>query len=130
MSDHTWWLAMPVLPGSQEAVERIQQAGHNLFFVSRPWDKCREWMWARKQWLKKHFDVAGDTVIPIKHKYLVGGDAFVDDRVEDVKLWSEYHQSGRAILFDAPWNKDAKRKPRMSWADVDNPEFSFLFGKS
>jgi len=130
MGDPDWWLSIPVLPGSQEAVERVRRAGHTIYWITTPWDDCKGWMWARKKWFKNHFDESRHRVIPVHDKWIIGGDVFSDDRAQNVVEWSINNKSGRAILFDAPWNKDSTCDTRMSWDDVDNSSFSFLFGKN
>ena len=44
-------------------------------------------------------------VIPSKHKYLINCDIFVDDNVDYLTKWQEYHPEGRAYLFNARHNQ-------------------------
>jgi len=51
-------------------------------------------------------------VIHARDKRLVGGDAFVDDKLKSLEEWSSEHPRGLAILWREPHNEtDATKWP-------------------
>lgn len=105
---------MKPMVGAQEAMQQIHKAGHELVCVTTPgpgWG----WINERENWLHQHFrEEIGDRIIHTKHKHMVKGDVFIDDKPENVDAWMNEHcdyGKGHGILFDAPYNMHASCRP-------------------
>ena len=58
-------------------------------------------------------------VIPTRNKYLINCDILIDDNVEYLKKWQEYHPEGRAYLFNARHNQKCKDFCRVNnWKEL------------
>lgn len=64
------------------------------------------WAHDRERWLYKWFKVPSRRVCSIKDKFIVVGDAFVDDKKSHLEEWKAEHPSGLAILWRIPPNRD------------------------
>ncbi len=96
-------------PGAIEAVQGLIDAGHDVAFVTSPSPHIPEWTWWRNRWLDKHF--TGVPVVHTDHKYLIGGDALIDDKFSNVAAWTGTHPRGLGILWAQPWNAGHRSLP-------------------
>ncbi len=118
-----FWRELPVVDGAREKIKAIKQAGHDIYWVTTSWPGCRTWASDREKWLKDHFGAHYTRVVVCADKKVVAGDVIIDDKPENLEPWAEEHKAGRALLFDAPYNKDSKME-RVSWTNLP----SFLTG--
>lgn len=100
-----FWLTQPVISGAVDAVHAIRAADHKVLFVTSAWESCREWAWARKQWLKRVMAADYRDVIVCARKEYVVGDVFIDDRTDHVDKWHSIRPERLALLYGAPYNK-------------------------
>jgi len=120
LSGPTFWATLPVIPGAQEGIRAIEDAAHEVFYVTSPWIDCETWEHERRTWLAMHFGADYKHVIPIHRKELVQGDVFVDDRPDKVKDWLTANPYGAALLYAQPYNeKEGADFARFTW---DHPE--------
>lgn len=97
---------LKVLDGSQEAVYRLKKSC-DVFVVTSPFDASPYWMPERSAWLRELFNIEKSHVIHCYMKRLIRGDFLIDDNPENVTEWAEAWPNGTAILWDAPYNKNA-----------------------
>ena len=118
LSGPTFWATLPVIPGAQKGIRAIEDAAHEVFYVTSPWIDCETWEHERRMWLAMHFGADYKHVIPIHHKELVQGDVFVDDRPDKVVDWATANPYGTAFLYEQPYNvKERKDWPSFTWAN-------------
>ena len=91
--------------GALEGVSQLRAAGHRLLFVT----SCVRGMADQKrEWLERHKIL---DYRPLQHpdliiahdKSLIRADVLVDDAAHNFDHWQ-----GRGLLFDAPYNRDAR----------------------
>lgn len=97
-------LNMGTIPGSIWGVEALR-ASADVYCVTSPMSEPN-WVVDRNVWLEKHYGITKPFIVHTEAKHIVTGDVFVDDKVENVKIWAEYNPKNLAILFNAPYNKD------------------------
>lgn len=91
-------------PGAVEAV-RALSAAYDLYFVTSPFSSAPTWVHDREQWLDDRFGrELARKVVHTDRKYLVAGDAIVDDKPSHVEEWSAAHPTGVAVLWSTPAN--------------------------
>lgn len=94
---------IPVLHGAVEGV-RALRVHADVYFTTAP-THAPYWYFERTEWLIRHFDASVEHVLHAKHKELVTGDVFVDDKIEHVWDWCRHHPSGRGVLWEQPYNR-------------------------
>lgn len=105
-------------PGAREGVLALR-AVSELYIVTSPAHHSATWTYERERWLEKHFDIPPNRVVHTSAKYLCRGDLFIDDRPLNVEKWAAEHPTGKAILWDAPYNRSATHLSRVTdWLDV------------
>lgn len=77
--------SLPVRPGAQEAIDEIRSFMH-VFPVTSPFHS-ESWVYERVQWLHKHFGFHRSQVINTSAKYMIHGDAILDDNPSHVTSW-------------------------------------------
>lgn len=101
------WRNLEPYAQARRSIELHQRLGRRVVFVSKPWEGCPQWAHERKAWIRKHLDPK-PKVIWTKHKELVMGDVFIDDRPEHVISWQLMNPRGKAYLFERPWNRTSE----------------------
>ena len=112
MSSPTFWASLEVLDGAKRGVDHLVGLGHELVWVTSPWDSCPGWDVARRGWLREHFGEHDVIITSAKHH--VVGDVFIDDKPKHVVDWQKAHPDKRAFLYDAPHNRGTSL-PRVTW---------------
>jgi 5'(3')-deoxyribonucleotidase len=113
-----FWRRLPCVDGAYDAYIAIEAMGHEIVFVTSPWDSCHGWNVARRLWLEEHFGITKDQLVITHAKHLVRGDILIDDRESHITDWNRIHGTG-GILFAAPYNKTNEHKHlRLDWAGV------------
>jgi len=110
-------LNMDPFPHAKESVPKLKQFGE-ILIVTAPELTVPTWDYERRKWLQNHFDIHHSHVIFASAKHAVQGDIFIDDRPDNVENW-QLHHHGKALLWDAPYNRDNKFLHRISsWQEV------------
>lgn len=123
-------LKIEAYPEAVEAVRSLS-AAYDLYFVTSPFATAPTWVHDREQWLAKHFgrDLA-KKVVHTDRKYLIAGDALVDDKPSHVEEWSSAHPAGVAVLWNTPANAESSVTPTIfrtsSWRRLDRHLFEKL----
>lgn len=86
--------------GAIEAIKEIQTFA-DVYPVTSPFHSL-PWVVERTKWLGDFFGWKKSDVVFTSAKFLVGGDALIDDRPENVIKWSEHHPDGLPILWHLP----------------------------
>lgn len=94
-----WCDAMPAYPGAREAVDRLRLLGE-VYFVTAPYPS-ESWMPERAAWLEREMGATPRDWVLTHAKHLCVGDAFVDDKLENVVKWHQHHPKALAVLWDS-----------------------------
>ena len=102
------------LPEMEGAVQGVQELNEflDVYFVTAPVSRSPTWIFDRTAWLVEKFgNVLGKKIVPTKHKHIIGGDFFIEDKPANAMKWvKEQHRIGnheaRAYLRDWPYNRD------------------------
>jgi len=122
-------LNLELIPGAQAGVSMLR-ASADVYCLTSPMS-VPNWAYDRNIWLEKHFEITNPFVVHTEAKHIVTGDIFVDDKVENVRVWAEHNPKSLAILFDAPYNRKteinrANVVRAFSWDDVVKLSNSWL----
>lgn len=77
---------IPVIPYTKRLVDGLKLLGR-IKIVTAPWVTSPFWHLERTQWLYDHFKIHSGDVTFTHDKYLVRGDAFIDDRHLHIDTW-------------------------------------------
>ncbi len=94
--------------GARELVAEISEWA-DVYAVTSPLPGSPTWASERAAWLGE-LGLPEKRVVHAHAKYLVSGDALVDDRDSHLEAWSAEHPRGLAVLWREPHNA------RSSWA--------------
>ena len=74
---------LPVIDGAQDAIERLQRTGHDVWFVSTPYLSNPSCANDKLAWVEEHFGprLMAKTILTMD-KTVVIGDVLIDDRPE------------------------------------------------
>ena len=90
------------LPGSQNAIEKLINAGHQVYVVS---DMIPSTYEEKSEWLKFYFPQIDDAhIIAMKHKHLLRCDVMIEDNLQNL-LAKPYYER---ICFDYAWNRNIR----------------------
>jgi 5'(3')-deoxyribonucleotidase len=64
------------------------------------------WAHDRETWLQQHYGISHRRVVSVQDKFVVYGDALVDDKLAHLVEWSDAFPHGRAILWRIPPNRN------------------------
>jgi 5'(3')-deoxyribonucleotidase len=88
------------LPGAIDAIKELRQIA-DVYVVTSPFHS-ETWVAERDAWLMEHFGFTRKQIVHTSAKYLVEGDAFLDDNPSHVLHWKEEHPDGLAMLWHIP----------------------------
>ena len=107
---------LEVLPYAVEVTQRLQQAGHELYFVTAtPYDNPTAG-YDKYNWIHKHFPHIGkQRVIQAHLKHMIRGDILFDDGPGNL-----INFPGVKVAFDFPYNKSTPVNYRASnWLEFE-----------
>jgi len=107
MAEPGFCLGLKPIEGSQEAIRKLQGLVE-VFAVTNPHDSV-PWVSERYDWLDKHFGFDKDHVAFLSAKYLISGDWFVEDNLDQLRSWYKFNPRGVPILWNTTNNN------HMSW---------------
>lgn len=84
-------------PGAIEAIREIQTLV-DVYPVTSPFHSLT-WVHERNAWLQEHFGFKSSQVVHTSAKFLVLGDAFIDDNPSHVAAWQAEHPGGVPMLW-------------------------------
>lgn len=106
---------LEVTKDSQRVIQKLQEAGHEIFIVTDPFTKMS--MKSKFEWLQEHFPfIDKKNYIFTGNKSAVALDILIDDGVHNCEAFQ-----GKPILFDTPYNQKEERflKAR-NWQDIED----------
>lgn len=95
-----WCSRLKVAPGAQEAVRELRTMA-DVYPVTSPYHSV-PWVKERADWLNDLFGWKPTEIVHTGAKFLVSGDALVDDNPYHIDTWSEEHPDALAMLWDIP----------------------------
>jgi 5'(3')-deoxyribonucleotidase len=95
-----WCTALQPRPGAQEAIKHLR-GWMDIYAVTSPFPS-KTWVHEREAWLRQHFDFTGKDIVHTRSKYVVKGDAFLDDNPDHVAHWQDEHSGAVAMLWHIP----------------------------
>jgi 5'(3')-deoxyribonucleotidase len=97
--DNLYSNIMP-LAGAQNTIEKLINAGHQVYIVSDVIPKTYE---EKVEWLKFYFPQIDEAhIIAIKHKHLIKCDVMIEDNLQNLLASPHYER----ICFDYAWNRN------------------------
>lgn len=91
-------------PGAREFVGQLRAQGHDVYFLTSPWQGLDSWVPARDTLLQTAFP--GVDIVYAKNKNRGAYDLLIDDSPDNVaKALGASRAGGTAVLFNRPWNK-------------------------
>lgn len=104
---------LEIIPGSKEALTKMESLGHEVFICTSPISKYENCILEKYHWVSKNLGYEWTRkVIMTKDKTLVYGDILIDDKPEHIGLRKPVWKH---VLFDAPYNQHVKTKLRITW---------------
>jgi len=109
------------IPSAVEGVQKLENAGHEVVFVTSDWQESRTWVNDRRAWISEHF---GDQEVIFCHKkHYVIGDVLIDDRAKTCETFATAHPEALVLMYDQPWNRDhliqAGNIQQFNWGVLD-----------
>ena len=90
------------IPGSQEALRKLVNMGHQVYFVT---DAMPSTYAEKVMFLQRYFDFIDKShIVAMKHKHLFKCDAMIEDNLDNLLAGYHYHR----ICFNYPWNDSKK----------------------
>ncbi len=96
-----WCRALKPKEGAQAAIEELRKLV-DVFAVTSHFPTSRTWVHERDVWLQEHFHFERPHIVHTSSKYIVSGDAFLDDNPGHVNAWKAAHPNGLAMLWHIP----------------------------
>jgi 5'-nucleotidase len=104
---------LPVVEGAIEAIGEMIRAGFDVRICTSPRTRYENCVLEKYQWVENNFGHEFTKgMIMTRDKTLVKGDYLIDDKPEIIGSASPEWEH---LLFDYPYNQDAKNKRRINW---------------
>jgi len=112
-----WFAELPVVPGSQEGVDKLILLGFDIWVCTKPMESNPTCHSDKAQWIARHFPKLTNKLMIVPDKSMVHGDILLDDapKVEWIP-----QATWKPILFTTPFNHDESEwagLPRWTWSD-------------
>lgn len=111
-----FWATLPLVRSARAGFRTLVDAGHEIVWCTAPWDGCEDWNEIRFAWVTEKLPGATRFVVT-QYKSKCGGDAIIDDKVENVVAWRREHPKGHGVVFRQPWNRRYDGT-RMNWKQI------------
>lgn len=112
-----WFRDLPVVSGCQEGVERLEEAGVDIWICTKPLEsnwRCRD---DKAKWIRRYFPHLEDKLLIMPNKALAIGDVLLDDAPK-TKWFGE--AVWKPVIFPCPFNGEGSEwegLPRWTWGD-------------
>ena len=104
------------IPGAIETVDEMRADGHDVIFVSSPWESNPMGYQAKADWLAKHYGSwARKNLILTSDKTIIYADVLVDDK--PVIKGRLTDPAWERVFFDQPYNRGLEGPRIMNWTD-------------
>lgn len=100
------FINLPLIEGSQEGVARLSKFFEIYLLTTHYWSNptC---VYEKEVWLQRYFPALANNGIFTKHKPLVKGDVFVDDRPSNLAAWKAKNPEGKTGTLEYNWTDKA-----------------------
>ncbi len=106
---------LPEIPGGIAAVKEMDSMGWDVRICTSPMRRYEHCAPEKFEWIEKHFGSDWiEKIIMTRDKTMVRGDVLIDDMPE---IKGAYPTLYTHIIYDQPYNREMKNKPRMTWAN-------------
>lgn len=107
---------LEVIQDSIEVTKRLQDIGHQLYFVTATPYGCPTGGYDKYVWIDKYFPHIGkEKVIQAHHKHMIKGDLLFDDGPKNLQ---DFH--GIKVAMDFPYNKSIAVNYRVkTWLEFE-----------
>ncbi len=110
-----FYRSLQPIPGAVEAYQEMVADGHDVIFLSTPWQSNPMGYQDKADWLKKHFgSVARSNLILTADKTLVHAHYLVDDKPA---IKGRIRPSWTRIFFNQSYNEGLEGPRIMNWTD-------------
>lgn len=96
-----WCLGLKPKEGARDAILELRKLV-DVYAVTSHFPTSRTWVHERDTWLKTQLDFTGKDIIHTSAKFMIKGDAFLDDNPDHVTRWRAAHPQGLAMLWHIP----------------------------
>ncbi len=116
-----------VVPGFCLGLEMVEDAAAAITQLRRQHEVCfvtaqmnvGTWAHERQRWLKDGLDASQHDIVFTHAKHLIVGDVIIEDNIRNIDNWKKHHPNGTAILWDMPYNREARGYSRArSWLHI------------
>lgn len=111
-----WAAKIKPYPEALKAVKKLMKIS-NVYFVTANTKSNKTWTYEREKALQKHFGKKIQ-LVHTHHKYLVHGDFFVDDKLENVEEWQKWNKDGIGVVWHKAYNTEYKGYRADNWDDI------------
>jgi 5'(3')-deoxyribonucleotidase len=96
-----WCRALKPKDGAIEAIARLRELV-DVYAVTSHFPTSRTWVHERDEWLQDHFKFDRRHIVHTSSKFIISGDAFLDDNPDHVMSWLRENPTGLAMLWHIP----------------------------
>ena len=126
-----WWLKLPTITNANKGIAWLRGQGHNLIWVTVPYNGCLGWYNARSFWLDKNFNYKkhNEPLITVSNaeKYHIWADAIIDDMPDIVDTYGSHNPSAMCLTFKSELNSHLDRE-LVTWDDIMSMRY-FWYGQ-
>jgi len=109
---------VPPVPGAIEAFKELLALGMDVRICTSPLSQFENCVAEKYLWVEKHLGrEATNRLILTKDKTLVRGDILIDDKPS---ITGAMRPQWRHIIYDAPYNRERRDVPRVTWQNWRN----------
>lgn len=111
-----YYSSLDPIPGAIEAATKMHKDGHDVVFVSSPWESNPMGYQAKADWLAKHYGSWGrKNLILTSDKTIIATDVLVDDK--PVIKGRRENPDWTRIFFHQTYNAELPGPRIMNWTD-------------
>jgi 5'-nucleotidase len=96
-----WCAALKPKEGAQEAITKLREIVE-VFAVTSHFPTSPTWVHERDHWLQSLFGFDRKNIVHTSSKYIISGDALLDDSPGHVNAWKVVNPNGLAMLWHIP----------------------------
>jgi len=116
-----WWDEFNVIKDANKGVAWLRGQGHSLIWVTVPFQHCKGWLDARREWLDRNFNFKkhDEPLITVSNatKYHIKADVIIDDTPEVVDDYSVHHPKAICLTFGSEINRNLNRE-LVTWEQI------------
>jgi len=120
LNERDWFDSLMPIEGAVEGFNELRSAGHDVVVCTSIDGSVENAYDGKRRWMKKYFpDFDLKNFFVMTRKGHLKGDVLIDDAAHYHEDW--FANGGkRAIVMDAPWNKQEKRAARAAnWKQIN-----------